>query len=95
MIRLLRPLFAIRDEVLLSLASIGTLVALVLMLWQFFDPTVWPIMLAMSVAQAIGTLSFATFIYVVVRDLRRVRRARRASGSPLAPPTVDRSLPGA
>jgi hypothetical protein len=82
--RLLGVLFAARDEALLRLASIGTLVALALMLWQFFDPTVWPIMLAMSVAQGIGTLSFATFIYVVVRDLVRARRTRDRSGAPLA-----------
>ena len=86
--RLLRALFSIRDEVLLRIASLGTLVALALMLWQFFNPTVWPIMLAMSVAQAIGTVSFATFLYVVVRDLMRVRRARRESGSPLSSPTL-------
>jgi hypothetical protein len=80
--RLLCALFATRDEMLLRLAAIGTLVALALMLWQFFDPTVWPIMLAMSVAQGIGTVSFATFVYVIVRDVMRSRRVRRASGEP-------------
>lgn len=87
MTRVVRALFGVRDEVLLRIASVGTLVALALMLWQFFDPTVWPIMLAMSVAQAIGTLSFATFLFVVVRDVLRIRRARRDRRTGAASPS--------
>lgn len=56
---------------LLVTACILTLVALALMLWSLFVPTVWPIMVAMSVAQGFGTLAFGMYGYVVFRDMRR------------------------
>ncbi len=56
---------------LLVAACIMTLVALALMIWSLFVPTVWPIMVAMSVAQGFGTLAFAMYGYVVFRDMRR------------------------
>ena len=56
---------------LLVAACILTLVALALMLWSLFVPTVWPIMVAMSVAQGFGTLAFGMYGYVVFRDMRR------------------------
>ena len=57
------------SDKLLRIASILSLVALPLMLWSVFDPTVWPIMLALTLGQGIGTLGFALFVVVVVRDL--------------------------
>ena len=48
--------------------------ALALMTWQIFDPRVWPVMVAMSLGQVLGTASFAVFGYVVFADFR----ARRA-----------------
>jgi len=56
-----------------------TLVALGLMVWSMLVPTPLPVMLAMTVGQAIGTTAFALYIFVVLRDLRRDRRARRDS----------------
>lgn len=56
---------------LLVAACIMTLVGLALMLWSLFVPTVWPIMVAMSVAQGFGTLAFGMYGYVVFRDMRR------------------------
>jgi hypothetical protein len=56
---------------LLLAACILTLVALALMMWSLFVPTVWPIMVAMSVAQGFGTIAFAIYGYVVFRDMRR------------------------
>jgi hypothetical protein len=56
-------------------ACVGTLAALALMTWQIVDPTVWPVMVAMSVGQVLGTASFAAFLYVVVADFRASRRA--------------------
>src|SRR5512143_3529484 len=56
---------------LLVAACIMTLVALALMCWSLFEPTVWPIMVAMSVAQGFGTLAFGMYGYVVFRDMRR------------------------
>jgi hypothetical protein len=43
------------------------------------QPTPLPVMLAMSVGQAIGTTAFALYLFVVVRDIQRHRRAKRDS----------------
>jgi hypothetical protein len=61
----------------LDFACIAALVALALMMWQLFDPTVWPVMVAMSVGQVIGTASFAAFVYVVYADYRARRRVAK------------------
>jgi hypothetical protein len=58
-------------RLLLVAACVLTLIALALMVWSLFDPTVWPVMVAMSIAQGIGTLAFAIYGYVVYRDLRK------------------------
>jgi hypothetical protein len=46
------------------------LIALALMSWSLFDQGWIPIMMAMSVGQGIGTLSFALFLVIVIIDLR-------------------------
>ena len=61
-----------------------TLIALALMVWSVLVPTPLPVMLAMTVGQAIGTTAFAMFLFVVVRDLRRSRRASRDSARDLS-----------
>ena len=48
----------------LALGAIGLIV------WSLLDPRPIPVIVAMSVAQAIGTLSFGTFLAVVAADLR-------------------------
>ena len=48
--------------------------ALALIVWSLLDPRPIPVILAMSVAQGLGTLSFAAFLVVVVRDLRTAQR---------------------
>lgn len=58
-------------RVLLNIACVLTLVALALMVWSILVPTVWPIIIAMSVAQGFGTIAFALYGYVVFRDVRR------------------------
>jgi hypothetical protein len=57
----------------LDIACIVALVALVLIAWSMFDPAPVPVILAMSIAQVLGTMSFAAFLLVVVRDLRRAQ----------------------
>ena len=52
----------------LVVACVCALAALALMTWQIFDPTVWPVMVAMSLGQVLGTASFGRI---------RVRRRRR------------------
>jgi hypothetical protein len=54
----------------LQIACTLALFALALIVWSLLDPRPIPVILAMSVAQGLGTLSFAAFLFVVVRDLR-------------------------
>jgi hypothetical protein len=63
----------------LDVACVGALAALALMTWQIFDPRVWPVMVAMSLGQVLGTASLAAFAYVVVADFRAQLRAGRES----------------
>lgn len=58
------------NERILRVACILALVALPLMVWSVLDPRVWPVLVALSLGQAIGTLSFLLFLVVVARDLR-------------------------
>ena len=62
---------------LLRVASILALIALPLMTWSLFDPTVWPVLVALSVGQGLGTLSFALFLVAVGRDLRLKQKLAR------------------
>ena len=66
----LRRVLANRD-LLLRLSAVLTLIALGLMLWSMIVPTVWPVMIAMSAGQALGTLALVLFLTVVIRDVRR------------------------
>ncbi len=70
-------------------ASLLTLVALALMTWSLFDPTLVPIIIGMSLAQVFGTIAFAIYGVVVFLDLTRQRReekARRAAQTEQAQP---------
>jgi len=64
------------SERLIRIACLLGLIALPLMVWSLFDPRVWPVLLALSVGQVIGTLSFLLFLIVVIRDLAVGRRIR-------------------
>jgi hypothetical protein len=55
---------------LLTLACGCALAGIALMVWSLFDPRPLPVVGAMSVGQAFGTLSFGLFLYVVAMDLR-------------------------
>ncbi len=46
------------NERLVRVAAVLALIALPLMVWSLFDPTVWPVLVALSVGQGLGTLSF-------------------------------------
>lgn len=63
-----------QDSRLLSVACVAGLAALALMTWQLFDPRVWPVIVAMSVGQVLGTASFVTYGYVVLAAYRADRR---------------------
>jgi hypothetical protein len=71
---------------LLRVSAALTLLALGLMVWSMVQPTPLPVMLAMTAGQALGTLAFALYGYVVIADLRRSRRARREAAPAAAAP---------
>jgi hypothetical protein len=63
-----------QPEIVIRFSCVLALVALVLIVWSMFDPRPIPVVLAMSVGQALGTVSFAAFLLVVARDLRAAQR---------------------
>lgn len=69
------------NEKLLRIACVLALVALPLMVWSVFDPRVWPVLVALSVGQGIGTLSFVLFLVAVGRDLHLKRKISAADTS--------------
>ncbi|MEO8706917.1 MAG: hypothetical protein ABI867_43220 [Kofleriaceae bacterium] len=66
-------------ERLLRGAAVLTLFALGLMVWSMLDPTVLPVMLAMSLGQLLGTFAFLLYGIAVLRDVLRLRRERKAT----------------
>jgi hypothetical protein len=58
----------------LVVACVSALAALALMTWQLVDPTVWPVMVAMSFGQVLGTASLVAFGYVAFADFRAKRQ---------------------
>lgn len=69
------------DRALLRTACVLGLVALPLMVWSVLEPTVWPVLVALTFGQVLGTLSFVLYLVVVVRDLELVRRLTKRSPS--------------
>jgi hypothetical protein len=47
------------------------------MVWSILDPTVWPVLVALSLGQGIGTLSFFLFLVAVARDLGVKKKIER------------------
>jgi len=72
------PTLPPRSTRLLRLACLLALVALALMVWSLLDPRPMPVIIAMSVGQALGTASLGAFGLVVFADYRRLRRAAGA-----------------
>ena len=69
------------NDAILRVACVMALVALPLMVWSVFSPTVWPVMLALSLGQGIGTLSFLLFLVVIARDLNVRRKLAKDAGA--------------
>lgn len=67
----LKQLEAVPRRNVLVVSCVLGLLGLALMFWSLFDSSWIPVLLSMSLGQAIGTLSFGLFILVVVVDLRR------------------------
>jgi hypothetical protein len=62
-----------RQKLLLSAACVIALVALALIVWSIVDPRPVPVVISMSVAQGLGTLSLLVYLVVVLADLVRAR----------------------
>lgn len=75
----------------LRISAALTLIALALMCWSLLVPTPLPVMVAMSVAQGLGTLAFAIYGFVVFKDITRARREERRSLERIS--LVDIELP--
>jgi hypothetical protein len=60
-------------EKLVRAAAVLALVGLALFAWSVLDPRPVPVVVAMSVGQAIGTLSFLLYVLAIYLDLRRAR----------------------
>jgi hypothetical protein len=56
---------------ILTIAALLALAGLGFMVWSLVDPAPIPVIAAMSVGQALGTLSFALFVLAVALDLRK------------------------
>ena len=64
----------------LQLSAVLTLLGLGFMMWSMVAPTPLPVMLAMTVGQALGTAACAIYAFIVIRELRReIRRGREPS----------------
>ncbi len=72
----------VASESVMRLACVLGLVGLALMVWSVLDPRVWPVLVALSVGQVVGTMSFVLFLVVVARDLRVVQRLRSTQRHP-------------
>jgi hypothetical protein len=62
-----------RQKLLLSGACVLALVALALIVWSIVDPRPMPVVISMSIAQGLGTLSLLVYLGVVLADLVRAR----------------------
>ena len=76
---------ASRSRLMVYACALG-LIGLALMSWSLFDQGWIPVMMAMSVGQGIGTLSFALFLVIVIIDLRQ---AEFRPSLPHEPPKPD------
>jgi hypothetical protein len=65
-----------RRERLLRVACVLALVALALIVWSMLDPRPLPVLVGLSLGQALGTLSFLAFLIIVAADLHLRRKLR-------------------
>lgn len=71
-----------RQKLLLSGACVLALVALALIVWSIVDPRPMPVVISMSIAQGLGTLSLLVYLVVVIADLVRARVLGRDERKP-------------
>ena len=61
------------QEFLARSAAVLALVGLALVVWSVLDPRPVPVVLAMTVGQAVGTASLALLVVAILLDLRWIR----------------------
>lgn len=89
MMATLKRILHVQPSTLLRISAVLTIIGLAFMVWSMVDPTPWPVLLAMSVGQALGTLAFLLYGIAILQDVLRVRRARRSQEMPaVADPTA-------
>ena len=66
-----------RSEKALRLSCWMTLIGLALFVWSVVDPRPVPVMVAMSIGQAIGTAAFALYLLVIGVEFIRTERTKR------------------
>ena len=76
------------NERLVRIAAVLALVALPLMVWSVIDPRVWPVLVALSLGQVVGTISFALFIIAVARDLGVKKKMSSDDHQAVNPPST-------
>lgn len=82
----LKRLRSLGVETLVRAACVASLLSMALMSWSVFDPTPFPVMVSMTIGQAIGTLALASYVgAVLVAQWRRER--------PSSPPARRDSKP--
>lgn len=83
-----------RRDRTLRVACVLAMIGLAFMVWSLLHPSWMPVVLGLTLGQAIGTLSFGLYLIVLITDLgirRRMREheerlAREASSRPPPPP---------
>lgn len=80
--RVLARLGRVRVATLVMAACIANLVSLLLMSWSVLDPTPTPVMVSMSVGQAIGTIALLLYLWAVLLYQVRLRRRRSEAAKP-------------
>ncbi|MFO0725375.1 MAG: hypothetical protein U1E65_16445 [Myxococcota bacterium] len=65
---------------LLRLSCLLTLLGLLMCLWSLLSPKPIPVIMALSVAQGVGSLAFVIYLAVLYFDLRLARTLPRALG---------------
>lgn len=78
-------------ELRIRIACVSSLISLALMAWSMVDSRPIAVIIAMSIGQALGTLSLALFLIVVIWDLRRARVLAPESERLPEPPRSERA----
>jgi hypothetical protein len=80
----LKKIRALGPERFVRVACYLSLFAMALMCWSVLDPTPFPVMVAMSAGQVVGTLGLACYLGAILAHALR----RRPTSTPPSPPSA-------